>query len=110
MARSTFPGNFDRPPSSPGRGRGREAGRRLDDGHDRVDQVDGEVLDGQDRPGGGSPSIRRAWSPQARMMKPVTWLVRSATTGAGRWSRLGRMYAAHRAMLVLTVTASLHRS
>ena len=65
------------------------------------------VKSSTDRTGraGGSLSIRRAWSPQARMMKPVTWLVRSATTGVGRWSRLGRMYAAHRAMLVLTVTA-----
>src|SRR5205809_2104574 len=55
---------------------------------------------------GGSLSIRRDWSLQARMTNPVTWLVRSAMTGAGRWSRLGRMYAAHRAMLVLIVMAS----
>ena len=47
----------------------------------------------------------RRWSAQARTMKPITWLVLSAMIGCGRWSRLGRRYAAHRVMLVLTVTA-----
>src|SRR6516225_9171930 len=66
------------------------------------------VKSSMDRTGrdGVSLSIRRDWSLQARMTKPVTWLVRSATTGSGRWPRVGRRYPAHLETLVLTVMAS----